>query len=169
MRSLQWSLSDAVWVTEIDDDHKEIFAAVANLQKLLSGAGPGADRRKLIEDLTTSVAGHFAHEERLMRAARYPSLRWHKQQHDAARKKVEQFALRIEEQDGTAGIELVEYLKSWLHNHTRVADRMMGSFLRNQRRVGKLTFRVGTQPMNARTWVDAKGDAFDPLATRTGF
>ncbi len=162
MSSLQWSTSHAVWVTEIDDDHKEIFEAVARLQKVLTSAGPPADSRKLIEDLVTSVADHCAHEERLMRAARYPSLRWHKQQHDAARKKVKQFALRIDRQDSTAGVALVEYLKSWLHDHTRVADRMLGSFLRNHRRVAKLTFRAGTQPMNARAWVDAKGDAFDP-------
>jgi hemerythrin len=170
MRSLQWSPSDAVWVTEIDDEHKEIFEMVARLQKSLSSAGPPAERRKLLEDLVTSVADHFAHEERLMRAARYGSLRWHKQQHDAARKKVQQFALRIKRHDSTAGTALVEYLQSWLHNHTRVADRMLGSFLRNHlRAVAKLTFRAGTQPVNARAWVDAKGDTFDPLATRIGF
>jgi hemerythrin len=43
MRSLKWSTSHAVFVTEIDDEHREIFGAVADLQNLLSG------HRQLVE------------------------------------------------------------------------------------------------------------------------
>jgi hypothetical protein len=59
-------------------------------------------------------------------------------------------------------VELVDYLTSWLNDHTCVADRMMGAFLRNQRRCVKLTFRAGTKPMDACAWVDVNGDAFNP-------
>jgi len=167
MRCLKWSRSDAVWFTEIDDEHKEIFEALGGLQKAVSG--PDApDIRKAVEHLAASVAGHFAHEERLMRAARYPSLAWHKRQHQAAQKRVELFAQRLEQGDGSGAAELVEYLTGWLHGHTRVADRMMGAFLRNRLRcIGKLTFRAGTKPANAIDWVDTRGENMDPLATTT--
>ena len=113
--------------------------------------------------------GHFAHEERLMRAARYGSMRWHKQSHDAARRRVGQFARRIEKGDTKAGLELVEYLRSWLHDHTAIADRMMAAFLRNQQRcIGKLMFQASTKPIDSCAWVDAKGNRFRPQSGNSG-
>ncbi len=162
MSLLTWSASHAVWLTEIDDEHKEIFEGVSHLQGVLSGPGSLPKIRKLAQRLTTCVGDHFAHEERLMRAARYGSLRWHKQQHDHARKRVRQFVLQIEKGDTKAGLALVEYLTAFLRNHTRLADRMMGAFLRNEQRfMCKLTFQASTKPVDACTWTDANGDKFD--------
>jgi hemerythrin len=163
MHSLKWSTSHSVFVPEIDDEHKEIFQALSNLQRALAGHAPSLDIQKLTQSLISCIAGHFAHEERLMRAARYSSIRWHKQAHDHARRRVGEFARRIEQGDSKAGPELVEYLTSWLHDHTRLADRMMGAFLRNQQRcMWKLTFRAGTKPPDACAWVDTHGNTFDP-------
>src|ERR1017187_5331237 len=170
MVSLKWSTSHAVFVAEIDDEHKEIFEAVTHLQEALAGNSPLSAVRKLTQRLIACMVGHFAHEERLMRAARYGSIQWHKQRHNAARRRVGQFVLRIERGDTKAGVELVEYLTSWLHEHTRLADRMMGAFLRNhQRSMFKLTFRAGTKPMDACAWMDVRGDTFDPQASEKGF
>lgn len=164
MRSLKWSTSNAVFVTAIDDEHKEIFEAVSNLQKVLASGGPRSEIPKLTQRLVSCVVAHFAHEERLMRAARYGSLRWHKTAHDHARRRVGQLVLRIEQEEATAGLELAEYLTSWLHDHTRLADRMLGAFLRNHQRC-TMTFRAGTKPMDACAWVTANGDTFNPQTT----
>ena len=76
---------------------------------------------------------------------------------------MEQFILRIEQGEAKAGLELVDYLTSWLGYHTRLADRMMGAFLRNQERcMWKVTFQAGTKPIDACDCVDANGDRFDP-------
>jgi hypothetical protein len=104
-----------------------------------------------------------------MRAARYGSLRWHKQSHDSALRRVNGFVLRIERDDREAGTELIEYLTSWLHDHTRLADRMMAAALRNHLRfMGKLTFRAGTKPADACGWVTINGEAFEPGARENG-
>ena len=166
---MKWSTSHEVFVTEIDDEHKEIFEAFSNLQRVLSSRGPLLEIRKLTQRLAACTVEHFAHEERLMRASRYGSLRWHKQQHDTARSRVQQFVLRIEQGDTKAGLALIEYLKAWLRDHTRLADRMMGAFLRNRQRVCRLTFRAGTKPMDACDWVNANGDRFNPLTSKHGF
>jgi hemerythrin len=163
MRSLKWSTSNAVFVPELDDQHKEIFGAVGNLQKALARGAGLPELGQATQRLTACIADHFAHEERLMRAARYSSMRWHQQNHHAASKRVGQFVLRIEQGDVGAGLELVKYLISWLQDHTGLADRMLGAFLRNrQRSLFKLTFRAGTKPVDACAWVDSNGDAFDP-------
>ena len=156
-----------MFVPDVDDEHKEIFEAVVELQKALTADAPAPELCRLTNDLATRAVEHFAHEERLMRAARYDSLRWHKQQHDGARRQVSQFAARIEKGGRMAGFELVEYLSSWLANHTRVADRMMGAFLRNERlRLGKVTFQAGTRPLDSCEWVSAKGDRFTPSVAK---
>jgi hemerythrin len=169
MRPLKWSTSHAVFVTEIDDEHKEIFEALASVQKVLAGRGQLVQIRKITQRLTSCIVGHFAHEERLMRAAGYGSMRWHKQQHDIARKRVGQFVAGIEHGDIKAGLELVKYLTSWLHDHTRLSDRMLGAFLRNERRfMCKVTFRAGTKPLDACVWVHANGEKFDPRTSENG-
>lgn len=152
-----------MFVTEIDDEHKEIFAAVADLRHALSRHDPSVDTRQLTQHLTVCIVDHFAHEERLMRAARYTSLRWHKLQHDNARRRVERFVGELQNGDANAGLALVEYLTAWLRDHTRLADRMMGAFLRNQRRICQVTFRAGSRPLDACEWVDAGGKRFDPV------
>lgn len=165
MRALKWSVSHAVYIDEIDDEHKEIFAAVSWLRKALAGGGPPAEIHKLAGRLAASATGHFAHEERLMRAARYGSLRWHKQQHDNARRRVGQLAAQLEAGDAGAGLALVEYLTAWLGDHTRLADRMLGAFLRNHRLgLCKVTFRASSKPVGTCAWVDAHGDCFTPPA-----
>jgi hemerythrin-like metal-binding protein len=107
MRSLKWSTSHAVFVTEIDDEHKEIFAAVSSVQRVFTSGGPLSELPKLTQRLTCCIVDHFAHEERLMRAARYGSMRWHKKSHDNARRRVGQFVVLLEQGDTKAGIELV--------------------------------------------------------------
>jgi hypothetical protein len=67
------------------------------------------------------------------------------------------------EGDAAAGLALVEYLTSWLRDHTRLADRMMGAALRNYS-LCKVTFRVGTKPADACKWVNSRGEQFDPAS-----
>jgi hemerythrin-like metal-binding protein len=169
MRSLKWTSSHAVFVTEIDDDHKEIFGAVAQFQAALSESASLRKLNHLTEHLAVRIEDHFAHEERLMRAARYGLLSWHKRCHDAARKRVARFIKRIGRGDAEAGPALVKYLTEWLQKHTRLPDKMLGAFLRNKRRAGKIVFTVGTKPLNSCTWLDSRGEGFDPKSTGSGY
>src|SRR5690348_4781360 len=121
MTALKWSQSHAVFVTEIDDEHRENFDALSNLKAALAGQPPW-EIKYLIDKLTVSVREHFAHEERLMRASRYEVMRWHKSLHVAALRRVGAYAVRAEGEDPLAASELVTYLISWLDTHTRMAD-----------------------------------------------
>jgi hemerythrin len=162
MRTLTWSASHAVWVDSIDDEHKEIFEALSKFRQACCSGCP-TEFPAALEPLVKAIGSHFAHEERLMRAARFSGYDWHKRQHAAARRQVRRFAPRIEVGDRDAGHAMADYLAEWLNNHTQVADRMMGAHLRNERRaVAKLTFRAGTRPAEACAWVDTAGKRFDP-------
>jgi hemerythrin len=169
MRSLKWNSSHAVFVTEIDDDHRQIFDAVAQFQAALCGSASASKLNDLTERLAVRIEDHFAHEERLMRAARCGLLSWHKRCHDAARKRVARLIQRIGRGDPEAGAALVKYLSEWLQNHTRLPDKMLGAFLRNQRRTGKIVFTVGTKTSDSCEWLNSRGERFDPTSTGSGF
>lgn len=170
MIALEWSVSHAVFVTEMDDEHVEIFQSASALQTAHAADPSPSGLRPHIRTLAAQIDRHFAHEERLMRAARYPSYRWHKRQHDNARKQTGRLIRRIKHNDPAAAPELIEYLSSWLDSHTRLADMMLGAFLRNRRRgLFKMTFRAGTKPADACEWRDSKGQKFDPGAPRRGY
>jgi hemerythrin len=162
MAGLKWSESHAVFVQEINDDHIDIFAVVAELDEAYRSEDlPHA--RKVTQRLHARMSDHFAHEERLMRAARYESLRWHKQRHDGARKRVEAFQARLEDGDLSAAVELAQYIRTWLPGHAAVADRMMGAALRNhQLSTWKVRFQAGTKPLDSCAWVRADGEPFEP-------
>jgi hemerythrin len=69
-----------------------------------------------------------------MRATNYPASAWHKGQHNTVRKRVKEFAPRIEGGDGEAAPLLLEFLSGWLRNHIRLADCMMAAHVRNYER-----------------------------------
>jgi hemerythrin len=156
-------MDHSVFVAEIDDQHKEIFQAIDGLQEALSLPAPPPEIRRRTESLMASLRGHFAHEESLMHAARYGSFEWHKQQHRNALRRVRQFVRKIEEGDSRAPFDLVEHLSSWLHDHTRLTDRMLGAFLRgHERSMATVTFRAGTRPLNACNWKMSNGEPLIP-------
>jgi hemerythrin-like metal-binding protein len=169
MPSLQWSTSHAVFIPAMDDEHKEIVHALTELDNGLKNGVPAAEVHKLTQVLISRIDDHFSHEERLMRATRYSSLQWHKKSHDGTRKRVAALITRIEAGDQEAGLALVEHLTSWLNDHMRLADMMLGAFLRNQQRsLFKLTLGAGAKPAGAGPWFDTAGQKFDPMATHNG-
>ena len=167
MELLTWTISHQVFVPELDDEHQGIFVALGVLQSALSQDGPAAEVLQATESLLASIEAHFAHEDRLMRAARYASREWHQRLHASSRKRVVQYAELLREGAPGAGNDLVTYLSAWLHDHTLVADRMLGAFLRNQCRTGKITLQASTRPVGDCAWVDSEGHPFDPQLNKT--
>ena len=84
--------------------------------------------------LAEEVSRHFRHEERLMREARYPQMEWHKRQHASARADLARLADAIRAADQDATFASLEAISRWIRDHTAVADRMAGAYLRNHQR-----------------------------------
>lgn len=149
MQATRWTTSHAVFVTEIDDEHKQLFDALGGVQRAVAAGARLNDVQHATQRVLAGAKAHFAHEERLMRASRYRSIAWHKLQHDHARKRVGQYFARIEKGDTEAAGELTLYLTGWLHDHTRLADRMLGAHLRNMN-LCRLTIRGSSEPSTTR-------------------
>jgi hemerythrin len=137
MPLFHWTKQYAVYIPEIDAEHRAIFLAAAELERAAAGHAPKARLRELSRALLEHAEDHFTHEERLMRDARYEAFAWHKKQHDGVRRRLKEFGKRIEANDRQASGEMLEYLAHWLHDHTGLTDRMMGARLRNFHRERK--------------------------------
>jgi hemerythrin-like metal-binding protein len=134
VRLFKWSKRHAVFIPEIDAQHQNIFRLADELHQAVVGGAPADQARAILRELIASEEDHFAHEERLMRATHYPALAWHRGRHDTMRKRVKEFAPRIEEGEGQVALLLLEFLSDWLRNHIRLADCMMAAHVRNYER-----------------------------------
>lgn len=131
MRSLRWNPEQAVHVPEIDAEHQEMFRLASALRDaLLSCETPGrADL--LCGRLAAEINAHFSHEERLLRDAQYPAYAWHERQHRTAHAKLAALDREVRTGKSHPAFEAIECLAGWMRDHTSVADRMAGSYLRN--------------------------------------
>jgi hemerythrin len=134
MRAIKWSGSHAVHIPEIDAEHRAVYQSAGDLQQAVEAGAPQDRILEMLHGLAATVEDHFTHEERLMRSACYLSYNWHRQQHDAARRRLAQFIGQIEAGVPESAVLLVEYLSGWLRDHIGVSDRMMGAHLRNYSR-----------------------------------
>ena len=132
MRLFQWTTSSSVYLPEIDDEHRGVCKSAAALYQEI--AGSGSIDLKALKTLLAQVEDHFTHEERMMRSVRYPSLDWHRKQHDTVRKNIARLMPRIKSGESPAALELLEQMSGWLKEHTALADRMMASYYRNYAR-----------------------------------
>lgn len=135
MRPFKWNTTYTVYLPDVDQEHRDLFRLASELHRALLGDGAGATTGALLAELADHLAVHFVHEESLMAEAEYPSLEWHKRQHQTARKKAASLARRVRKGDAQASADLLEFLGSWLKDHIQVADKMMGAYLRNRRRL----------------------------------
>ena len=131
MSLFRWTSQHAVYLPEIDAEHRGIFTTAAELERASATRAPRPKILQSLRALLEQAEDHFSHEERLMRAIRYDAFDWHKKQHDGVRRSLKLFAKRIEAGDAKAAAELLVYLAHWLHDHTALTDRMMGARLRN--------------------------------------
>jgi len=134
MPRFHWSEAHAVYLPEIDAEHRALFQIAADLQNAILTRTPPEKFRAILRNLLAHAEEHFQHEERTMRAAAYPSYEWHKRQHDTVRKQAKALVRRIADGDTDAPSQLLEFLSRWLEDHTRLTDRMLAAFLRNQER-----------------------------------
>src|SRR5215472_17251371 len=134
MRVFKWNAGHAVYLPEIDAEHRAIFSAAGDVQKAVEGNVPVARILEGLHRLLTAAENHFAHQERLMQETHYSSFSWRARQLDAALKRLKQFAERIGAGEEGTEVLMLEFLSNWMRDHLAVADRMMGAHLRNHRR-----------------------------------
>lgn len=127
----KWSLSVSVGVPALDAEHRALYRGVDELQKAASAGSPQEVLAALVDEIVQEAAGHFAHEERMMKRSDCSSFAWHKRLHDSCARQAKAAAARVRAGEPGAVEDLLAFLHTWLRDHIAVADRIMGAHLRN--------------------------------------
>ncbi len=130
MERFQWCEAFKVGDGTVDDQHKRIFALLADLHQDIHGKHAQLAVRETLKQLLAYTQRHFADEEALMRSVEYPQFEEHKALHDELMDKVWGMYSRCQKGDEDLSIELLVFLNDWLTEHILEKDRAIGRYIR---------------------------------------
>jgi hemerythrin len=132
---IPWSSTYEVKVSEIDEQHRELFRMFNGLMDAVWD-GKGKDSIKEMLDFTAQYAvNHFATEERYMQQYGFPHYIKHKKLHDDFTADVINFIQEYEREKPPTEIvvSVISNLGNWTRDHIRATDQELGAFLSNMR------------------------------------
>ena len=134
-QSLEWREEYSIGVTELDAQHKTLFALLQKLNAADSGFASEIARSSRLmtqlEELNEYAVYHLLSEEKIMREHLPPdedSAR-HIAAHRSYWQIMSEFKLRHQQGDPNVGHELLDYLNRWWLNHILQTDKKMGAQL----------------------------------------
>jgi hemerythrin len=123
MAFAEWKPEYSVGVTELDWQHKKLFALVNEFYESVKERKTKEGIEKIIDGLVQYADYHFSHEESLMRKYRYAGSAAQEVAHKAFTAKVLDFQKRHAEGKLVLTIEVGNFLKDWLTEHILQSDR----------------------------------------------
>ena len=132
---MPWQQQYSVGFAPIDDQHKQMFALLDQLQAELAQEA-SKDKQahmkalaKILSELLSYTKAHFTIEEEFLKKKKYPGLAAHKLEHERLTTHVERF-----QEDFAAGrksidMELLNFLRYWWSNHILRTDKQYSAFL----------------------------------------
>ncbi|TCL59241.1 hemerythrin [Hydrogenispora ethanolica] len=134
--AIQWTPNLAVGVTQIDDQHKELYRRI---DQLLEACNQGKGRQVIGEALAfleEYVITHFRDEEALMQRYTYPAPKYNEQktQHTFFIKKIAELKATFEKEGPGLNIIILtnRTVVEWLNGHIRNVDTQLGTFLKDK-------------------------------------
>lgn len=129
MPFIEWTETNKTNVKICDDQHKKLFSIVNRLYDAMK-RGEGKDiLGQILSELLAYTSYHFSTEEALMQQYSFPELPHHKKEHIDLKTKAKDLYERFEKGEFTLSLEVLNFLKGWLMNHTIGTDRKYGEFL----------------------------------------
>lgn len=132
--AFRWTETYSVNIATLDRQHRDLFAAINELNLALSHGHGGLAVEGVLRELLEYSCKHFATEEVLMETHNFPGLPTHRLEHEAFKLKIAQYMNDYREKRLGTPASLMLYLQSWLKEHLLKADKACGVFL-NERGV----------------------------------
>jgi len=110
----------------VDQQHRNMAAALNNLNDMLKRPASTAEVERQIETLISLTREHFATEERLMRQTGFPDAEAHNSEHRGLEADAERLGTGIVNGRELAALQAI---KDWLLNHIVQSDMALGAFL----------------------------------------
>jgi hemerythrin len=132
MALLDWNDSYSVSIRAFDEHHRHLFDLLNKLHDAMKAGKSEAVLGAILQELVSYAATHFAAEEALMQLHRYPVLAEHRKQHQELAAQVTDFEKKYRSGEILLGLPLMEFLRGWLTEHIRAADRQYSGYLRSR-------------------------------------
>ncbi len=132
--SLQWTSALSVGVSEIDDQHVQLFARINKMLDIIAESSETDEIGKVIDFLDECVVSLFATEERLMKRFDYPDVVHHLRQHEEFTREFHLFRERCRKEgpSGFLAIQIEEMMVEWWTNHINKVDKVLGIFIKDE-------------------------------------
>jgi len=130
MSFINWTDDYSVGIESIDKQHKKLIEIINELNKSVAFGESDTMLAKTFVDLLNYTKQHFAYEEQLFEQYNYQQSREHITQHKKLLQQV--FELKNQYQtdpSASLGLELIQFLRSWLINHILKSDKDYSQFL----------------------------------------
>lgn len=125
-----WSERMSVGVPLLDSDHKTLIGLINHLQRSIGDDEEYASVGSVLQALDEYAAHHFAREEKMMEACRYPLLPQHHGTHASFADKVAAFKARYtEDKTSVRARDCLNFLNSWLIDHICTTDMNYRSWM----------------------------------------
>lgn len=130
MVHIQWKDRYNVHFREIDAQHQGLLDLLNELSDNLDGRRHPETVAHVFAALGDYAQTHFASEERYMRAAGYPNLPKHCQEHVYFVDRIKELSRSYNPGDPRVMGETADFLRDWYMNHIIKVDQEYGPFLR---------------------------------------
>ena len=130
--SFEWDVQLETGYSKIDNQHKQLFAAVRSLMDAsASGKGDKAVMETL-EFLVGYAVKHFNDEEQLQKDYEYPDLLLHTKIHNDFKAAVTELVQKVTREGPTPIVidEVCTVVKAWLLNHIKGDDFRMATYVK---------------------------------------
>ena len=124
----QWQAEYSVKIGILDQHHKRLFELMNQLHDAMREQSGQAVLAAILDNLLCYTQAHFSAEEVLMEAFGYPETLPHRIEHDRLTRIVLEFQQQFVAGQVRIGIQLMEFLESWLVQHILGSDKKYVDF-----------------------------------------
>lgn len=125
-----WHPRYSTGIKIIDDQHQEIFLALARLKTAVNMGGEGEDIGTLLEYFDLLTQRHFKTEEDFLRLHGYPEYEAHALEHRHAQANLAEIRERYADRHDALVSMIVTFVNGWLKHHISEGDFKYVQFLK---------------------------------------
>lgn len=131
---IEWTEDLATGVSQIDDQHKELFRRINGLLDACNHGKGKNEVDRVIKFLDDYVVTHFGKEEQYMIDKSFPDYPVHKEQHSQFIKNFSDLKKKLEDEGPGVHIVLMtnRIVIDWFLTHIRKIDTKLGAFLKTK-------------------------------------
>jgi len=133
---LTWDDSYAMHNEVIDHQHRHLVSMVSDLYEAVESRQPRANLGNCLTSLYNFARAHFATEEQLMRAHKFPKYDLHKAAHEGLGESLRHLRDEVVSGERELTPAYVELIKLWLIEHFGQFDTAYAPFLGDKRGPG---------------------------------